>query len=188
MPVKRSQGGAEYIPLMTDDSGMDSGSDGQRSPDDSKECEVPGLQNARVSGKASRILVLAIYTALAISFLSFAFSGLTFLAALRGNVDKLDTRTLERPSLYLGLERVPVIKKRLDQKPMAPPGKAPDWLHGHGHHNPPTNTDPNVIKPSALRRVSSLYPSMSFADDKWITLTEWVRHLNFLSNLGLMPQ
>ncbi len=162
MAVKKSQDGAEYIPLMTEDSGMD----GQSSPDDSKECEVQSLQNARV-------LLLAIYTALAVSFLSFAFSGLTFLTALREN--KLDTRTLERPSLYLGLERVPDIKQMLAQQPIAHPGKAPDSMHGHGHQNPPADIDPEVIKPTAMRRVNSLYPAMSFADDMWVTLTEWVR-------------
>jgi len=138
--------------------------DGQSSPDDSKQCEVQSLQNARV-------LLLAIYTALAVSFLSFAFSGLTFLTALGEN--KLDTRTLERPSLYLGLEHVPNIKQRLAQQPIAPPGKAPGSMHGHGHQNPPADNDPEVIKPTAMRRVNSLYPAMSFADDMWVTLTEW---------------
>jgi len=169
MAIKKSQDGAEYIPLMTEDSG----SDEQKLSEDSKEIEFPSLQKAH-GPSASRFLLTAIYSALAVSFLSFVFSGLTFITALRGNVSKLDTRTLERPSLYLGLERVPVIKKQLEQKPIAPPGHAPDLQHGHGHdHNMPIASDPEAIKPTAIHRVSSLYPTMSFTDDKWITLTEW---------------
>lgn len=109
----------------------------------------------------------AVFLSLAclVTALSFIFNSVTFVRTSRSNSapEKLDISKLRRPSLYLGLERVPELLQQHGTSPssQAGPFSSPS-ISGAGW-------------PTRVARVNSAYPDYVFPQDGWVLLTERVR-------------
>lgn len=112
-----------------------------------------------------------------------------------GRIEREDLDKLQHPSLYLGLDRVPSIKQRLEvEKIIAaasgtmPAGSASN-SHEHGHqtgHNGEgqvnstklNNSTDVVVLPFDITRISQLYPHTAFSsgeDKEWVFVSKSVR-------------
>lgn len=118
-----------------------------------------------VKSRWSRSTMLLLLTCL-VTLLSLLSNAVTFSRswdAVKGtNTHKLDVSKLRRPSLYLGLERVPAIKLRNGDvhKPVSAPIGLPQ--------------NPSSGWPTAVARVNSAHPYFVFPQDGWVFLTEQV--------------
>lgn len=171
---------AEYVPLMAieEHENNDVEAEGNIRHDGYKHAMS---QNQRVGFlNISSITTVSVYSALAISLVAFFLSSLSFWSFGRPSASSLEIgpQALRRPSLYLGLERVPEIKVRLDAEALLRP--TPDHSgsggNGHGgmHENAGTPEVDGMVKPSTFVRISRLYPDMNWTDEK-IVLSESVR-------------
>ncbi|KAI0342403.1 hypothetical protein BDW22DRAFT_1357743 [Trametopsis cervina] len=122
-----------------------------------------------------------------VSWLTIALCALLFTACLssilslaaatyqrRSGLKKLDVNTLRRPSVYMGLERVPQIQANgLTFGATIPPSSDPPVL-GKGSEGGPRGTV----------RVSEVYPRMRFVRDGWVVLSE---HDHTILNFTIPP-
>ncbi|EKM56646.1 uncharacterized protein PHACADRAFT_253874 [Phanerochaete carnosa HHB-10118-sp] len=105
----------------------------------------------------------AVFLSLAcfVTAFSLAFNSVTFVRSFRNNgvPEKLDISKLRRPSLYLGLERVPeLLQHGSSSSSQAGPLSSPD-VSGAGW-------------PTRVARVNSAHPDSVFPQDGWVLLTE----------------
>ncbi|GJE86379.1 hypothetical protein PsYK624_024590 [Phanerochaete sordida] len=108
--------------------------------------------------RSSRWAIL-LALACAVTALSLVFNAVTFVRSTSARssraAEKLDTSKLRRPSLYLGLERVPELLQE--------------------HQSPVSHDEPSSAPagwPSRVARVNSAYPQHAFPQDGWVVLTE----------------
>lgn len=110
-------------------------------------------------------------SALVVSLFSLLWNTFVFSTTLRAPstvssvvpIKHVDIDALRRPSIYLGLERMPAYR---------------GGHNSHGQASPLAviaggNGDLGV--PTALARVNSRYPDLTFTQDGWVFLTEDVR-------------
>ena len=126
------------------------------------------------------------YVACLVAIISFAYNTLSFMNPSQGSKLKLlnenVVQSLRKPSLYLGIDRVPEIKKRLTvesvlaQSHTTTPDSSPNTPHTHNTPSggSPTGSSDRVIN---VARVSSLYPDMTFMQDGWVILSNSVSQL-----------
>jgi len=97
-----------------------------------------------------------------VTALSLAFNAGTFVRSWgsRGDSvpDKLDVSKLRRPSLYLGLERVPELLQQQSPASQGQPLGSPSTAAAGW--------------PTRVARVNSAYPDYVFPQDGWVSLTE----------------
>lgn len=118
-----------------------------------------------LAARSSRSTFL-LFLACVVTILSLSFNATTLIRTGRPlqSPQVLDSSNLRRPSLYLGLERVPEIKMQMGDI--------------HTHVPVPSTGPPNRSQlgwPSQVARVNSDYPYYAFAQDGWVVLTEQVR-------------
>lgn len=120
------------------------------------------------------------YAACLIALLSFVFNALNFsqnpkLDVFKGSV----VHSLRKPSLYLGIDRVPDIKEMLSletlftQNHTTATDSSPDIIHSHGSSTGGSPTD-NADYSGDVARVNSRYPDLAFPQDGWVILSEHV--------------
>ena len=189
MTETRQEPAAEYVPLMTVDEHEGEHKDEWEELHDNEQTGNTRKQQMPLS----TLTKISVYSAIAISLLALFLSLLSFWSLGRSrsfissatysaydSYKSLPVETLRRPSLYLGLERVPTIKLRLDAEALlaeiqpAPAHGDTGGMHGHGstHANTVPPVD-GVVLPSAYARMSRLYPDMNWTDEN-VILTETV--------------
>lgn len=167
------QGRPEYVPLMTLDNADGDGDEEASCPERNHR---PGL---------SKLTTASVYSALLVSLLAFLASATSFLkvyqlpspAAGPGGLDLLNT--LRRPSLYVGLERAPEIKNRLQAERIlgaANPGMMHGGGHDHGHETAGGEDNGDHAFPTRAVRINSIYPDTpaSSSESGWVLISDWV--------------
>lgn len=163
--MSRPDDDADYIPLMgegQDDEGFLT-----------KNTKKRILRESSDHNFLRRFLSTFVICALLVSFLSFFVSGVQFISTyqhLNGGRG-LDVDSLRRPSLYMGLDRVPMLQLVLDAQ------KAAGVMHHGG--GAASSTVPAPVtrysgRPQAISRVNADNPHTSYPQDGWVLLTDKV--------------
>ena len=173
--------GIEYVPLVQqphDDP------DSYHDDPDFDSNSLPHRAHPHLSVQHSfKTIGLLAFFAVLVSSLSFAASAYHLLTAPPYVLPAhdVDVRTLHRPSLYAGLERVPTILKHLA-------------AHDSDAHPMPNLTSPPVVelpvapgRATAMARINARDPGTAHPQDGWVLLTAHVRP-TLLSVLGTCPE
>ncbi|THH16096.1 hypothetical protein EW146_g4472 [Bondarzewia mesenterica] len=169
----------EYVPLRRQSSADDQEYGGLL---DDEDTESPIKRSGRTgAAQTSSIFDLPFLLscfAFFVSLLSLSLTAYQFLAPsslLRTpsvqRVYDINVDTLRRPSLYMGLERVPLIRLPPD------PSQGGNAGHGSGTHNISKPQEPEILpvglgRATAMAHTNSLNPSTSYPNDGWILITE----------------
>ncbi|KAL0945846.1 hypothetical protein HGRIS_012129 [Hohenbuehelia grisea] len=159
---------SENAPLMGHPDSESSTIDYERHP------ATHNFEKSRQLG-TSPALSIFIFTALAISILSFFLNAVQFVVRPPYEPGVLDVRSLRRPSLYLGLERVPEIQAVTEAVKAAQAavgqqsgsGAAHD---GHGDEGVGALVD-ELLHASRIIRINADFPRGYFPSDPWVLLT-----------------
>lgn len=155
--------GQEAIPLMAQEEYTHE-FNGGRNASALKDPERPPVKSPW-SSSSILLLLACLVTLISLLFNTFTFSKSWYPFMGASPSYKLDVGKLRRPSLYLGLERVPEINARNGNI--------------HKYLSVPSSSAPSSSSPigwpAAVARVSSAYPYFIFPQDGWVFLTEQVR-------------
>ena len=125
--------------------------------------QVPLSASSRWSKSVILPLLACLVTVLSLISNAATFTAGWNSALARGSSSKIDASKLRRPSVYLGLERVPAIKLQH--------GDISQYTARPSTHTPGSA---RIGWPSAIARVNSVYPHFIFPQDEWVFLTEQV--------------
>ncbi|KAK7678726.1 hypothetical protein QCA50_018308 [Cerrena zonata] len=136
------------------------------------------------SSLRSRLIRALPYLACLVALLSFTLNTLIF--ARPSQKPKLDVfngsvvQSLRKPSLYLGIDRVPEIKEMLSLESLFAQGHAtatgslPTETHAHGG-SAVHDTSEHPARSVNIARVNSRYPDLIYPQDGWVVLSEFDR-------------
>ena len=191
---------ADYIPLRRhlslDDQeydGFDEGSDADTEGTPSKR---PRLIRTRTQRLPSAISLTALFSfaAFIISLLSSILVVYQLLFTSRALVPSvqrvydIDANTLRRPSLYMGLERVPLTNAPSDTDQ----GGSGAGHHDDGSHNSSKPQESAALpvgpgRATAISHVNLLNPFVPYPRDGWVLVTTYVRLQSFVKVAWTFP-
>ena len=160
----------EAIPLIAQDHNQDIRDDYRVKSEHDSDDSLPEIPTGSKGYSLSTLLLAAAFL---LSLVSLTWNAVA-LASVAGSKASPSQRivvdSLRRPSIYLGMERVPGYKNKKHSKPAS--GGASMSMSAAPVQ---ATRVPGPGEPTELARVNMRYPDVVFEQDGWVFLTEDVR-------------